>query len=389
MSRDEKRQIGGWFAWMLVMAHLASRIGDSAGSLAMGFSVFLTMVLAEPVNAAIHEAGHVLAAKAVGFRVLKAEVGKGAPLVTLRWADMDIWLRRYIVLGGQTTYMPGIRSRWREVVTTLGGVSANLTAILAVAVTGFALEPHLPEAAKSVAGALSVGLVLSNAWDVVNNLWPRRGQGDQLDSDGAQLLDILGRKPQGLPVIEGVPPWRIEAVLLDRQRRYAEALAIYEREFAARPRSPELLNMVLHLTLHLHGGDAALDRYVVALGAKGGESWEDGSENAQAWLDANLAWAMLHADRTVDLNEVERLVERSLAHDQEALELRATRAALGIRRGHVEPGEVVLFDSIRRTETPVDRAAFARFLAREATRRGADSAEDYSRLSAQLDRAVS
>jgi len=148
--------------------------------------------------------------------------------------------------------------------------------------------------------------------------------------------------------------------------RFGEAAALTIEQLDRWPNDPCLLGMIIHHTSRAEGDRAAMARYraVVAQAASGPPRFFPGHESSVGWLAANIAWSSLKAGEDADLDLVDGELQVALRHLPDAPEVKATLGALFVTRGDPVVGEPLLIDALRKTEDPVDRADFARNVAR-------------------------
>src|SRR5687768_15738445 len=84
----------------------------------------------------IHEAGHYVAARAVGIPVLKFSVGSGPLLLQIRDRRGCTWSFHLVPLSGLCRYAPRwwLRPLWQQLMTIAGGPLANLVTALLIAI---------------------------------------------------------------------------------------------------------------------------------------------------------------------------------------------------------------------------------------------------------------
>jgi hypothetical protein len=356
----------GWFHQLFISATL-SWWCSLDGGWAFGLTVWLILVLARPLAILIHESGHVLAARTVGFDVVEARVGRG-PVVFVRRAWGVRWsIHRYAALGGMTLFIsPEGASRWRRGVSYLGGALANLAAVVLAA----ALFPLLDGALWGLAGAVVVGWLFLNLFMALNALWPAKGADHA--SDGA-LIAGLFRKPA---------PETDERFLLIRQTqrlalagRLSEAADVFEAQLKAWPNDPYALGMVVHCTAQAQGDRAALARYRALTGEApaGPPRPFDWHSDMTGWMAGNIAWSAINAGPDADLDLAERQLQIALALLPDAPAIKGTHGAWLAARGQVDTGERLLAEALPELETAADKAVFGRQLAR-ARRARSDSA---------------
>lgn len=363
---DDRLYWRGWFHQLFTSAALAWWCGFDRGP-AFGLTVWLTLVLARPLAILIHESGHVLVAKAVGFDVVDAQIGRG-PVVLVRRAWGVRWsIHRYAALGGLTLFiLPEGASRWRRAVSYLGGALANLTA----AAAAVALFPLADGAVGGLAGAVVVGWLFLNLLMALNALWPTKS-GDH-PTDGALILALLRKPP---PEADERFPLLRQTQRLTLAGRFSEAADVFEAQLRVWPNDPYVLGMVVHCTAQASGDRAALARYraLVAQAPAGPpRPFVDWHAHMTGWMAGNIAWAAINAGPDADLDLAERQLQVALSLLPDISVIKGTHGAWLAARGQADIGEGLLAQALPELEAPADKAAFARRLA-EARRAREDA----------------
>ncbi len=353
----------GWFNQLFTSAVIAGWCGFDR-DLAFGLTAWLTLVLARPLAILIHEAGHVLAARAVGFDVIEARVGRGP--VALAWRAWNVrWtIHRYAPLGGLTLFVaPEGVSRWRRGVSYLGGALANLAA----AGVAVALFPVLDGARWDLAEAVGGGWFLLNLLMALNALWPAKGADHA--SDGALVMG-LWRKPA--PVTDERFPLFRQTQRLTLAGRFSEAADIFEAQLKVWPNDPYALGMVVHCTAQAKGDRAALARYraLAAEAPAGPPKPFDWHADMTGWMAGNIAWTAINAGPDADLDLAERQLQVALSLQPDSPAVKGTQGAWLAARGQADAGEDLLVRALPELDAAADKAAFSRRLAE--VRRGRD-----------------
>jgi hypothetical protein len=142
--------------------------------------LFIGMLIA----LAVHEAGHLICARAMGIPVRQVTVGTGPLLFGRRFGETRLELRLFPTGGYVLHYPATLVHRGRRALVLSGGVLANATAIAAI-FTGWNEVPAL-------ADDVIVPIVFMQVWIIFVNLLPRTVRvGDiRIGSDGLQLLEL-------------------------------------------------------------------------------------------------------------------------------------------------------------------------------------------------------
>ena len=96
------------------------------------------LLIAMPLAAVVHEAGHALAALVAGRNLIAVVVGQGRKLASLRIGPTQLVLRRK-PSSGYVVYDASGASVWGERIVTLAGAAANVAAAIFVCWMGFAV----------------------------------------------------------------------------------------------------------------------------------------------------------------------------------------------------------------------------------------------------------
>lgn len=317
-----------------------------------------TLAAMRPLTIAIHELGHWIAARLVGYRVVRITLGTGPLVKRMRIAGTIIDLRRFLSTGSTLSYSrSSTPPKWRHAVMLLGGVTAN--ALVAGTLAVF-LAWHLATNDLPSLTLISVlwGAIVSEAFVAIFNLWPRRVAGHTriTATDGQHLLDLIRAKDfTSIAVNHRFVVEHREMLALGR---FSEALERCEQRRRERPRDPMVLGQVLHTLERVSGARAAYQFYRAHVGEIEAEE-----PTQTAWLKANGAWHALLTDDPSLLAEAGALSEEVFEQFPTIPEMRGTRGAYLTRAGQHERALPMLLEAVRKVEDKIDRADFARFLA--------------------------
>lgn len=371
-------RVANLIVWGLLIAWISV---DRGGPIA-GAVFWFTFALAAPLNTIIHEAGHALAARSVGFDVLSIKIGCGPEILARRIGSVRFGLCRYMPMGGLTCFiMPETTSRWRQGLAFAGGALANLLVVAVLLIPGAILSDPSPPWIRTVIGPVATALALANLSTVVSTLWPRSG--GEHDSDGAQILALFRAKRSPKIVEDPRLPLLLATQRLTLAGRFTEAADIFAAKLREWPNDPYLLGMVIHCTSCADGDRAAMTRYadLVALAPAGPPRGSDWHADMTGWLAANIAWSTIKSGPDADLEVVDDQIQTALALLPEAPEVKATFGALQVIRGEPEVGERLLIQALRLTSTPHDRADFSAYVAQARRDQGdLDGATEAERL---------
>jgi len=353
----------GWIANLVIWGLIIAWVSVDRGAPASAALLWLTLVLAEPLTTSLHEAGHAVVAKRVGFDVLSIRVGRGPEIWARRLGSIRLSLRRYVMMGGATEFItPGVQSRWRSVLVFAAGALANLAAAGVLIALGLILNTLSGQWGEMVF-AIIAGLIISNLRTSVGTLWPRTS-GEETPSDGAQILALFRR-----PSRAAADP-RLSLLTATRRLqmagRFAEAADLYADKLRDWPNDPYLLGMVIHCTARSAGDRAALARYaaLVAQAPAGPPRGFDWHRTMTGWLAANIAWSTIRSESEADLEVADHAIQVALAHLPDAPEVKATLGALYVSRGEAALGERLLIEALRAAKASNDRADFCLYIAK-------------------------
>jgi hypothetical protein len=183
-----------WFGAVFFLAVLGILVAELVRDYSPLKLSVLFFVAARPITVALHEAGHALVARALGWRIHEVRIGLGEAWKSFHVGRVPVHVTIFPI-GGFVRLAPRhLRQvRWRSAAIYLAGVGAEL-ALLGLLVLAFGarhlLALHL-DPATIAAQAVAASIVI----DVVMNLAPvsyREPGGDprepRLGSDGLGLV---------------------------------------------------------------------------------------------------------------------------------------------------------------------------------------------------------
>jgi Zn-dependent protease len=366
-----------WISNALILGVIAYGYGSDFGTPWQGLALFLAATFSAPLNVTVHELGHALVARALGYDVLTVEIGKGPRRAGLRLGRTRIDWRRYAFLGGETTYIAqGSPRRWGKALVALAGPVANL-----MLATLFAAVPLLLEGDGGFWAAACTGLVFANLGMAFLNLiiWrhPAADDGAEIHSDGAQVIGVFRRAPP----VDPEDSLQFDADRLALLGRPADAARLYDQLMAGRRCDAFFMCKLMHLTDRAEGPQAALAAYErrMVIGPPRQRPWDP--TGIEAFLHANLAWYALKTADPAKLPMAETFAALAFATLPNMPVVRATMGMLRVRLGALEDGEPLLLDGLRDGSDALDGADFCAILAQ--TRRAAsdsETADDYEAL---------
>jgi hypothetical protein len=207
------------------------------------------------VSVALHEGGHLLAARAVGLQAPRVQIGLGRPLVRWRAARTLFTLHALPLVG--MTYVGGRPAggvRWRRWLSVAAGPAVTIAIVLAaVGRQGWpgVGEVLLPSGAFASRLSLPEMAGAANAWMLFWNLLPLpvlRHRGFERN-DGYQLLTVPFLPQRHLDVME-LMPRLLDADDLCEKDDYEGAATLIEGLRARFPASWPVLNALAIVQLH-------------------------------------------------------------------------------------------------------------------------------------------
>jgi hypothetical protein len=286
---------------MAVVAFIALITGEGRNGLLL-VATFEAWTLSGPFSTLVHEIGHTLAGRAIGWRLRVLRVGRGRLLASFPLFAHD---------------RPPLVDRRRAALLALGGPLANLLLASALAALAWAWGSRTRDGGSEFGLAILTGAMLSQASMALRTLYPSRKLEDNLVTDGRLLLQIL-RTQTSTGDVHDVEA-RAQARL--SEGNLAAAATAFAEAADLSPANPQLLSTLLHCIAHHDGPKAA------AKVAEDRRSEIEAASNvedpATPWLLANVAWVLARGGGNLDFGN---------ACSQRALELAPElSAALGAR----------------------------------------------------------
>ena len=381
-----------WFPFYWVFP-FSGAFGTGSANLELGTPMFFAIAftvgaLTLPLQTAIHEAGHALAAKARRRFVLSVEIGAGPTIARWRLGPTRILVGRYFFYGGLTRFC-GINDQkdfWGDLLILSAGVLANF----AVGIPLILIAPLFNDLFGGwgrVLSATCIGFGGAQILIAAINLLPFKGRTtpdhpNGLMSDGLAIVRRL--RPQSKTHIDA----RVARVLtLDRMGRYGDAA---ELALNAPPDSPYrawFWTQALHELAH--GGNAPLALATYRALADRIEALPQPNslpdKEARAGLYANVVWIIASA-RAADLDDIgERYSSMAIKARPKWPATRAARGAWLATHGKPLAGAKLMTRALRGLESPRERADLAGFLARTwAALNDVERAKGFSDLQAHM-----
>lgn len=345
------------------LLYVQGRYNFDPGPMQVGL-LWLAGCLVSYALIAIHELGHFLAARLVGFEVTEVSIGHWQRLFTFRLGGVPVAVRAapdsgYVVVKPSAALLQPAKA----LPYILGGLVAETGCLfLALPVLSF---PSRVDSFPQLMGAFcSATLLWLGGWHLLLNLLPRLAQvgGAVYPTDGAQLLNLWRQRDKQAAIQARVARGaRIDELIAAKRLPEAiEALEVLSRE------EPEMPHwMQIRAQLHIQNGDSrrgeALLRELLKRPL--------GPEKFAEVLDS-LATLALDPDRKDLLPEAEAWINEALRYAPRAITLQGTRGSILVELGHLEEGAAVLQDVLRKSECPTDQAICSIYLAKVHHMRG-------------------
>ncbi|MFI4936599.1 MAG: site-2 protease family protein [Caulobacterales bacterium] len=363
-TRYEKRVTANLIISQLMWIPLVGWVFSSDSSQGLGLlTILIASLVTLPLRIIVHEAGHALAAVAVGRTVWQVTMGRGPSILAFKLGSARVEVRRYAYAGGRmhSFDLRERRSRWREGVMIAAGPAAN--AIVAALAFWLCIEFSTAQSLQALLATASfAGIGISQAATALFNLIPRRfGDDENVSSDGRLLLRLL-RSETPLEA-EGRRVWQV--VALSRQRRFEEAAALALATAPGAKLEAFFIAQAVDCIARARGDSSAIDWYLTSgfdLDKVAPISEPDGVWR-RAWLQGSVAWTALRANR----NDLGPMIDEYSRFALEAAPtppaIRATRGAWLLKGGDAAQGIEMLTAAIRDESSQQDKADFCDALA--------------------------
>lgn len=323
---------------------LASRLGWAF----LNLSLFLAgLVLALPV----HEAGHALVGRLVGWRVFGVTLGRGPLLFERLLAGIRLRVHGW-PWGGFTLSAPRagsrprfLRLRWMAGIA--GGPLANLLLL--------ALAWSIREPAGRIFHGLAPGLALlaANGCVLALNLFPSRPVPPGVPSDGWQLLSVPFASRQRLDEL-GAASFLAEAQAAEASGRIGEAVRWAEQAVASYPNAAQPRFSLGYLLVYACDLARAQACFAEAL------RQPDLTPALLPSAQNNLAWSIAAGGLRERMDEADALSRAAYAQHGWHAAIAGTRGAVLVEQGRLEEGLELLERALARPEelVPMARASY-------------------------------
>jgi hypothetical protein len=331
--------------------------------------MLFTSLVTMPLRIIIHEAGHAVAAMAVGRRVFHVLVGRGPRLLRLRVGITDIEVNRYAYAGGlmQSFDLRSKTSRWRVATMIAAGPAANALAA-GLAIWGGASFGSFDTAPAPLISAAFAGVAISQGATALFNLIPQRfGDNETVASDGMQLIRLL--RPQTMMELELRRFHQANGLI--RLERFDQAAELAMASATGSQIEPLLVALAMHAISKGKGDAAAIDWYLANNFDPHNMSPLTSADGPKmrAWLQGSVAWHAIKAGRSDLQQMIDDYSRRALEAWPESPQIEGTRGAWLSQRADVI-GLKMLTDAVRRMPDGEERAEFCAVLAARLKREG-------------------
>jgi Zn-dependent protease len=343
--------------------------------------VYAALVVCAPFVLAVHELGHAVAARLVGYEAVWIQYGFGPVRWRWRMLGFGIQVRRFAWGAGMThMHRPDLAGwRLREALVDVAGSAVNIAFGIAFFMLGARLDagPETPELAVSVCAALGIANIVTGLF----NLIPSGGDGE-LSSDGRNLLKALFGKAE---------PIKPEVRALYRTLQHMNAREPVALIVAAKEGLKAYPDELYHLNCAYHGisqveGDAAALAFASPYRQRvdfPADRLDERTRESQAWTRVNLAWSGIKLGLS---NEawVGRYAQDALAvAPYPAMQM--TAGAWMIDTGRAPEGRPLMTEGVRQLGELAEKAEACRFLAMAARAAGEmETADDYEAIGRHL-----
>jgi peptidase M50-like protein len=338
--------------WVLALSFFGLLLADLArGFSANKLSVLFVLSFWVPLLL-LHELGHALAARSVGWRVSEVVIGFGRELRRFQIGHTRVRIRALPVEGYVVPSPSSVaHGRRKQAWIYLGGPLAEL---LLLGVVGWLLDWNMPGTSESVGGIALESLAVAAALGVVSTLLPYRSGGNPSDGLGIVMSWLATEESFRERLCW---PFLSEARRLLLREQTALALETLQMGLQHYPDDPQLRGLLG--VCQAAAGDAA--RGFATLEELGSPDLRPAG--ARADLLADAAWAVLFSGDADLLPDAQRalLVALSLAPDDAHYGILLGRVYL--ERGRAQEAYACLMNAYKRTRDVDQEAQCVAYLA--------------------------
>jgi tetratricopeptide (TPR) repeat protein len=324
--------------------------------------VILTMVLLHYAGLILHELGHLVCARAMGWQPVRLAIGIGHRLGGWQVGDLKVTFGSQFT-SGYVQVFPRARAgyRGRRLLLSAAGPFAS-----ALFIIGLGVLAQNPPRWHAVPG-LETGLIwvfLAECFFLATNLWPRTVRIDNrwVPNDGLSMWRTLFARSKALD-------HEFAAHMLAQVAQVApadpvKALALIARTGGMLPVSNlerEVMKIAWLFPYHAGAARAEWSRL---------EQTERIGETGQADILDSLACIPLFYGLAGLIPEALAAIDRALALDPERITLRGTKGSLLIESDEVDAGERMLHEVQVGSRSENDQAICAWYLALAQNKKG-------------------
>lgn len=355
------------------------------GSLFLFFGVFLSSRL---LTIVVHEAGHAIAARLAGMKVVAISIGSGPVIMVRHWKGIRLEIHKFLLTrGAAASYHPGDQAgRAPEALMLLGGVMGNAVVLaVGILICSTYYTRHIADHLALV--AIVFGILGSQAIAVAVNIFPResRFRYGMVQSDGKRLL-ALAKKDE---FVRGVMVKRLLllGMLHLENGRYDKAVAHYESSWDFVVQNSVLFLSYIYCLAMSEGPHAVLACYFDRQRFFQSNKTEDPAH--VALFDNNVAWAALTANDSNFLELADSLSGKAVELAPDFAPFQGTRGAVLVQMGDHEAGLSLLRLAIRGNGFIGGKALLAPWIAKAERAMGAGNlADEYCRLAQYLSQRI-
>jgi len=328
----------------------------------------------------LHEVGHAVAGKLVGFRVFSLEIGKGATIWEFKWAGFR-WRFRTILFGGLVLAIPRDAHwhRLKQSIFIIGGPAA--TALVVLIAWKLLWLDSLFEPGPLAEFTPLLMILLSNSLLLALSLLPHEGNSARGKTpNDALLLVNTWIHPPAKADTTAATLYLLEAEECRRDHDLAGAQNWLAGGLRAFPGNRYLEFGAASMLISAGKPDEARDALRALLPAL---------ENDPALFPIllnNIAWVNVWSGRPELLPEADDFSRRALESAPSTAAFRGTRGRVLVELGRIDEGVALLEDVFQKHLEKANKASVACCLGIAAARRGQPAeCRNYFALARKLD----
>jgi tetratricopeptide (TPR) repeat protein len=293
----------------------------------------------------IHEAGHVLAAKAVGIGISRVQFGKGRDILRKRIFGILIVVKNQ--LGGGCTSIGEFKNEFSKPAYAFfiagGLIIQTVLTVLAIIISDFRFSDYFGNYEIDLAASF----IIANISMIAINLIPMKVnvRGFSTPNDGLSLLQLPFIKEKDINTILLAPKW-MEAFELYENRKYYEAQLAFEKCLMEYPDLPDA--KIGYSTCLLNQGKIDLAEEIL-LEIKN----QQHDKKYDLTLFNNIAWINILRFTEESLKIADDFSKKAIKLNQNISFVKGARATTLIVSGNYDAG-IKLLNEIVKISKPVD-----------------------------------